>query len=93
MLDRDVVRRRVTKRILRQTRAISAHVRAAQVQNPYLESLDAPNLSFDIGGGGHAFSQVYSDVFRSAIFGSQLLRGERGQYHPRQGGSKPQQFG
>ena len=53
MLDGDVFGRRMTERILRHSRPIAAHVRAAQMQNPHIESFDAVNLAFDIGDGGH----------------------------------------
>ena len=53
MLDRKVVGGRMSEPILRQSHPIAAHVRSTQVQNAHLETLDAPNLSFDIGDCGH----------------------------------------
>jgi len=49
VLDGKIVRRRVPKRILRQTGPITAHVRSVQVQNAHIETFDAPNLSLDVG--------------------------------------------
>jgi hypothetical protein len=52
-LDGEIIVGGVTKRILRHAHAISAHVRAPQVKDAYVESLNPPNLSFDIGSRGH----------------------------------------
>lgn len=53
MLDREVVGGRVAEGILWQPGPIAAHVRSAQVQDAHIETLDAANLSFDIGDCGH----------------------------------------
>jgi hypothetical protein len=53
VLDRKVVGGRMPKPILWQSHPIAAHVRSAQMQNAHIETLDAPNLSFDIGDCGH----------------------------------------
>jgi hypothetical protein len=53
MLDGDVVGGSVAERILRHARSIAAHVGAMQMENASIEPLDAANLAFDIGYGGH----------------------------------------
>jgi hypothetical protein len=58
VLDRDVVSRRMTERILRHSRPIAAHVCAAQMQDAHFESFNAANLAFDIGYGGHCASSL-----------------------------------
>lgn len=58
MLDGEIIRRGVAERILWQPAAIAAYVGSAQMQNMHVESLDAPDLSFDIGNAGHVWGQV-----------------------------------
>jgi len=56
-LDSEVIVCGMTKRVLRQTRPIAAHVSAAQVQDSDVETFNPPNLAFDIGNGGHGSVQ------------------------------------
>ena len=77
MFDRKVIGRGMPKPILWQSHPIAAHVRSTQVQNAHLETLDAPDLSFDIGDCGHgtAFESSLNPSMNRVKCGDELRVG------------------